>query len=464
MVVLTGANRDKVEIEWSNKSWTHNVFRAYEFIFWRRSGIRVESSVVPFFDKEGALLYEEIRCHTFEAVCANIETMVRERIPRLKIVKVAIPVLAFNNNFKSLGTPYLFAIALDATATGVTDNTSNPSSWSHTCTGSSRGLILIVSQREVYSTTSAAYAGSGATYVIGSRTTNNTGDLPQIFKKIAPSTGANNATYTGGTGGTTEQKSGMSISFTGVDQTTLTGAANKYSATTASASYSLTLTGTNSYTVESQWGQNSGGLTQAQGQTEIADRSLNTRQHAGAYKAQGASGSVTLGYTSVNQVNDAAFAEVLIGAVTTTIVCAQGAYSLTGQALLIYRTIKIALAQGAYTLTGQALLLGKRFTLIVSQGAYVLTGQALIMLRSIKILAAQGAYALTGQNLILSRMYTLVISSGSYALTGISLFLRAFYTALTKNTATHTAETKNVVTHTHLAENEATYTGLPRSK
>ncbi|MDE2020949.1 MAG: hypothetical protein KGJ13_11485, partial [Patescibacteria group bacterium] len=67
---ITNHPRELVTPEWSKKSWTHNVFRAYELIFGRRAGIRAEIS--SFFHKG---TFRQVS-HTFEGQCALIETWV----------------------------------------------------------------------------------------------------------------------------------------------------------------------------------------------------------------------------------------------------------------------------------------------------------------------------------------------------------------------------------------------------
>lgn len=316
LIKLTGEPRYLPTIEWSDKSWVHNIFRAYELVFWRRKGLRIELTVVPFHSEDGQLLYTEVYCHTFEALCANTETLIRQWLGRFRLVpaRVSIPVLAPAGFSRpaTIDFPYLFAIALDATSVG-TVGTGNPISWSHTCTGSNLGLILLVASREQYNTNTAAYNAVSMTYVIGSNSTNNTGDFSQVFRLIAPATGANNATYTGGAGGTGDTRSGMSISFSGADQTTLVGAFDKATTTGTQLTYSLTTTRANSYTVESQWCQTSSNpFTQLQSQTEIDDRDVGSRRTAGTYKSQGATGSKSLGFESSNSdVKYSAFAEVM---------------------------------------------------------------------------------------------------------------------------------------------------------
>src|SRR5579872_3571373 len=88
-VLLTGKDRHLPEIVWSDNSWVHNIFRVFEMIFWRRDGIRAESSVAV---ADGKVF---IKLFTFEAACAHFEALVRNafKVPWLD-VKVEVLQLA----------------------------------------------------------------------------------------------------------------------------------------------------------------------------------------------------------------------------------------------------------------------------------------------------------------------------------------------------------------------------------
>ncbi len=101
----------------------------------------------------------------------------------------------------------------------------------------------------------------------------------------------------------------------------------------------------------------------------------------------------------------------------TPITAAQGSYALTGQASNLLWGHLVDAVQGSYALTGQTAVLSRQITITAVQGSYVLTGQAAELKRHL-VLAAQGSYALTGQAAILSRQVTIVGAQGSYTLTG----------------------------------------------
>ncbi len=101
----------------------------------------------------------------------------------------------------------------------------------------------------------------------------------------------------------------------------------------------------------------------------------------------------------------------------TPITAAQGSYALTGQASNLLWGHLVDAVQGSYALTGQAAVLSRQVTIVADQGSYALNGQAADLKRHL-VLAAQGSYALTGQAAVISRQVTIVGAQGSYTLTG----------------------------------------------
>lgn len=138
----TGKERTLQQPEWSDKSWTHNTFRAFEYFFGRRAGIRAEMTSRAWRDEAGRT-HVEYYCHTFEAACALAETCVRNalRYRPLSGVRIYIPVAALPGGFFMPASPYLFAIAFDVADTGTSTGVS-PLTWSHTVTGSNALLAV----------------------------------------------------------------------------------------------------------------------------------------------------------------------------------------------------------------------------------------------------------------------------------------------------------------------------------
>lgn len=131
-----------------------------------------------------------------------------------------------------------------------------------------------------------------------------------------------------------------------------------------------------------------------------------------------------------------------ITTVDYTIVCAQGSYTLTGQALTLKKALKIVMAQGSYVLTGIAASVGKNYSLALAVGTYVLTGIATNFTKALKITMAQGSYTLTGIALTLTRQIRMTLEKGAYTLTGIALLFVGWIKRVKPSIGTWTPRTK----------------------
>lgn len=227
---LTQHNRQKivagVDFEWST-SWTYNLFRVYELIFWRREGIRAEMSAT----KNGVMTF-----HSWEAGLVYFETVIRAfRLP--KIVKVYVPVLA------PIGFPtlpvlpqfaYKFAIALDTSAKSTESNNTGQS-WTHTCTGSN-GALHVGDTLE--STTSDQYTNMTYNSVAMTASTSKASSnrFGKMWYKNGPPTGS---AFTIQPTNTSQFNQGGSISFSGVNQTGIDNTATA-SGTSTTPSVSIT--------------------------------------------------------------------------------------------------------------------------------------------------------------------------------------------------------------------------------
>ena len=219
LAVMTGKSRYLPNIKWSDKSWTHNIFRFYELIFWRRHGIRPEITTV--FD-EGVVSHY---AHSIEGAFALFESWVRSLEFKLAPFRIVIPQLVPVQGTISGISPYLFAIAFDATAAD------NDGSFNHTCTGTD--LLLNFGIMKVGAgVTTASYNSVGGTQAV---TANNTDDHCWIFYLINPSTGLNAVSVNG------TPNRVVVVSYTGVKQSAqpdATGSATSESATTIVCDYS----------------------------------------------------------------------------------------------------------------------------------------------------------------------------------------------------------------------------------
>lgn len=236
MAKLSGKPRYRPEIIWSKKSWVHNVFRLYELIFWRRVGIRAESSTSLGVDEHGRKTVKH-EFYTYEALFAHIEILIRRALSREWIsVEITSWQFALPAQPGSIRIPHLtFAIALDASATGSASVTS-PITWSHTVTGSNP-LIAIGGGAGGVSTqanfTAASYNSVAATKADSQQlTTAGNVDEVSLWFLGSPSTGANTVSMTA-TLGSSPGLGGNSTSYTGAQSGSTKDASGKTTATTS---------------------------------------------------------------------------------------------------------------------------------------------------------------------------------------------------------------------------------------
>lgn len=220
---ITGVPRYLPVIEWSKTSWTHNLFRVYELIFWRRFGIRAEISSM-FIEKEAGQWVEVHQAHSFEGACALFETSVRKFLSSLFHFRIALPSkfwlprFSLPDGLPNPGLPFMFAIAFDASSQGGDNGGSSfltNTSYSHTCTGSDRVLVLGLVCNDYTGYTSWTYAGAAGTVTQQNTSSGN----PYVVHKyiVAPSTGSNNVTITANP--STLRAQSYTVSYTGCNST-----------------------------------------------------------------------------------------------------------------------------------------------------------------------------------------------------------------------------------------------------
>lgn len=137
-------------------------------------------------------------------------------------------------------------VAFDAvgpSSAGASSTASTALSWSHTCTGSNRLLVVGVTVGISSGTptiTGVTYAGVAMTSVGKINANNGSFGFVQLFQLVAPSTGANTVSVTATA--TPATMEGGSVSFTGVNQSVPMAAA--VTAAGSSTTPSATVTGT----------------------------------------------------------------------------------------------------------------------------------------------------------------------------------------------------------------------------
>ena len=192
MATITQHPRYLPDIEWSSNSWTHNVFRSFEFIFGRRSGVRVEMSSYVFH-KDGKT-YRGYSFHTIEAMVAHFEGIIRDRFEKLIPDKIFITQLAGDAGamgFDPFGLGgVLMAVAYDAVSSSAALSTTLTTT--HTCTGSDRYLTAGGSGR---GTISAASYNSVSMSSLGTPAFNSP-VRAAMYGLLGPASGGNTLSMT----------------------------------------------------------------------------------------------------------------------------------------------------------------------------------------------------------------------------------------------------------------------------
>lgn len=223
VAVLTQHNRTLSDIEWSDKSWTHNVFRVYEMIFGRRFGIKKEMS--SGLDAEGNQFYI---CHSWESCFALTETYIREFLAswRFVPVRIWIPIMRTPEGIPFLASPYVFAVALD-TATDGGAQAASPKTFSHTVTGTNP-IIVIGSQTTPSAATAASYNSVAASLAV--TTTDSGSYIAGLWYKLACATGSNTVSISSAannlTGGATSYSGVLGAPDATVNYTGTSGMSN----------------------------------------------------------------------------------------------------------------------------------------------------------------------------------------------------------------------------------------------
>lgn len=232
---ITQKPRYMPDIEWARNSWVHNIFRSFEKVFGRRCGIRPEVSISR---SENRIVYQ---FHSLEALFAHIETYIRSY--RFEVpIRIWIPLLVTSTGLPMPLSPYLFAIAFDATAAATFG--ASPVTWTHTITGSNTLLWVTAVGQSVLPTDPTTYNSVNMTSV-GSQTTIDAYNI-RLSYLAAPTTGANTVSFTLSSGG----GNGMSTSYSGCSQTGIPDASTTNTGTaTTDLTTSVTTVADNSWTI-----------------------------------------------------------------------------------------------------------------------------------------------------------------------------------------------------------------------
>ena len=202
---VTGTVRHFPKMEWSDKSYVHNVFRSFEYFFGKDIQIRPYSSIsVQEVEKGVVTVRKEFFC--VEAVLAEIETKIRQALgllapsptyPYLQKPAIAFATLVFLGiaikvkGENALVPFFVGAIAYD-NAGGASQGSGTSLTYSYTTSGSNRLMFT------------SSYGGADGTNITG-KTYNSTAmtflgkvqypannSYCHVYYLVAPSTGANN--------------------------------------------------------------------------------------------------------------------------------------------------------------------------------------------------------------------------------------------------------------------------------
>lgn len=250
--------RSRPKPEWREKNWTSNVFRVLELIFGKKTDliidekekryverIKIESAGFACVDKYGHRT-EYVIAYSLEAKIAFFEQYIRKyisstlrklkqfRLPEFKIFDSFIPEYALAGisyipKTENRPSGYMFAIALDTSASGVASATT-VTLTSYTVTGSNTIMLASAPNQSNAGSTNWATDVSGITCNAGAQalskinvangdaTSPGYGQNVSLWSRVAPSSGAIQATRSTNTDGfmvCVETLSGVDQTLTG---------------------------------------------------------------------------------------------------------------------------------------------------------------------------------------------------------------------------------------------------------
>lgn len=209
---ITRHNREKVDIEWASSSWTFNMFRLWEMIFWRRAGVKAESSV--YTDSNGLVVrafhsWEAVLVHFENFVRSSIKSKVREYVP----ARIWIPILWTPQGVPVFASPYLFAIGYE-TSNKAGNGSAGQTSLTVTITNS--GSNRLQTMAGYSSTVTSATADGAAMTVVATRDVSGAAHI-EMWRKVAPTSGSSINVVANF--GSSEGIAWVAACYSGVDQT-----------------------------------------------------------------------------------------------------------------------------------------------------------------------------------------------------------------------------------------------------
>jgi hypothetical protein len=250
------------------------------------------------------------------------------------------------------------AIALDATSSSA-NQTGSSVTFSHTCTGSNRILIVGVAIADNSDTVTGVTYNSVALTSIASADNFNGSRNVTLWYLIAPATGANNIVVT--LSGTPAAFFSVgAASYTGVKQSGQPDAFGSYSGTSSTVDYtkSITTVADNCWLV--------GVLTNGNSLNPTADSGTTLR--LSVYNRSGN------GYELFLLDSNGAKTPASSYALGVSADAGAGAVIVASLAPFTVQNLTLTANTVAFTLTGNTTILGKLYTLVAGIGSFILTG------------------------------------------------------------------------------------------
>lgn len=305
------------------------------------------------------------------------------------------------------------ALAFDSANSGSTVAQATSLTFSHTCSGSSRILIVgVVAEGAHTGITGVTYNGVALTKQTG---VNQGSYSASLWYLVAPATGSNNVVVSVGTN---KYLRAGSISLTGAAQSSPIDGSNTASGVTSTPSVSVTTSVANSWVID---------VVESETQTTAVGGGQTSRFHtasgivdcSGSTEPTTSAGAVTMSWTMGGADFWASAAMGIKESTSTayTITAEQVSFALSGVASAFRYARRMVAALGTFALSGQAAILRLGKGIVAATGSFVLTGQSANITSVRTFIAAVGTFTLTGRNSLFSVGRRIVASVGSFGFT-----------------------------------------------
>lgn len=316
-------------------------------------------------------------------------------------------------------------IAFDAPSTSGYNTADDVYSWSHTCSGGNRYLLVGVSMLSVGGSSVSGITYNGVTLSkLGSQASVSGAVRTELWGLANPASGSHSVEVTLSTA-LDSIGSALSASGVGTNYGYSSATATNVGAADATVNQSAPPSGSNWFVIDCIATSDTA-ITVGAGQIE--KENVTGTLGSGAMSTEGpvASGTTTMSWTGVGALATWSIGTtVLIPTSTPTLDAEKGAYTLTGVAAGLTRPRTIVGGTGSYVLTGKDASLKQGYSITASTGSYTLTGQDAALTKTRPLAAGTGSYVLTGIAAGLRDTSIIVADAGAYTLTGKDVSLLA---------------------------------------